>query len=346
MREANKALIGEMSQSLVEAGKRFTETSREMRQAAQDLQRELTATREELKRGVLDLPEEARESAEAMRRVVGDQIKALTELSEIVTRHGKTLDVSSPALGEPRAPRSTERPPIAVGESRQRARGPGVAPTPPGAAAWHASPAPRGARSRAPRRAPPRRAPAAAGRPASARRSSRTATTRKGGYPISCAARPMRTAGPHRNRQRPMAPVPPTARRRSDGAAEPPQVPATRGGTPSALNAFSGDIARAIDHNAAVELWERHSRGEKNLFTRRLYTLQGQQTFDEIRRKYQRDTGLPRRGRPLRGGLREAPRRGHQERPRAHGRQRLPHLGHGQGLHDACPRQRPVRLEV
>ena len=26
-----------------------------------------------------------------------------------------------------------------------------------------------------------------------------------------------------------------------------------------------------------------------NLFTRRLYTLQGQQTFDEIRKKYQRD---------------------------------------------------------
>jgi hypothetical protein len=58
---------------------------------------------------------------------------------------------------------------------------------------------------------------------------------------------------------------------------------------PSALNAFSGDIARAIDHNAAVELWDRHGRGEKNLFTRRLYTLQGQQTFDDIRRKYQRD---------------------------------------------------------
>ena len=53
--------------------------------------------------------------------------------------------------------------------------------------------------------------------------------------------------------------------------------------------ALSADIARAIDHDASVELWERHRRGEQNLFTRRLYTLQGQQTFDEIRRKYQRD---------------------------------------------------------
>ncbi|KAB2874323.1 MAG: hypothetical protein F9K43_04555 [Bauldia sp.] len=55
------------------------------------------------------------------------------------------------------------------------------------------------------------------------------------------------------------------------------------------LSGLSVDIARAIDHDASVELWERHRRGEHNVFTRRLYTLQGQQTFDEIRKKYQRD---------------------------------------------------------
>ncbi|EAS50238.1 conserved hypothetical protein [Aurantimonas manganoxydans SI85-9A1] len=50
------------------------------------------------------------------------------------------------------------------------------------------------------------------------------------------------------------------------------------------------DIARAIDHKASIELWERYRKGERNVFTRRLYTMKGQQTFDEIRRKYQRDT--------------------------------------------------------
>lgn len=55
------------------------------------------------------------------------------------------------------------------------------------------------------------------------------------------------------------------------------------------LSSLSRDIARAIDHQAAIDLWERHRRGEKNLFSRRLYTLQGQQTFDEVRRRYQRD---------------------------------------------------------
>ena len=68
---------------------------------------------------------------------------------------------------------------------------------------------------------------------------------------------------------------------------EAPPPPAAPAATP--LKALSADIARAIDHDAAVELWERQRRGERNIFTRRLYTMQGQQTFDEIRKKYQRD---------------------------------------------------------
>ena len=55
------------------------------------------------------------------------------------------------------------------------------------------------------------------------------------------------------------------------------------------LNSLSVDIARAIDHDASVELWERYRRGERDIFTRRLYTLKGQQTFDETKRKYQND---------------------------------------------------------
>ncbi|MDN2567840.1 hypothetical protein N1F89_16580, partial [Aquibium sp. A9E412] len=55
------------------------------------------------------------------------------------------------------------------------------------------------------------------------------------------------------------------------------------------LNSLSVDIARAIDHEASIELWDRYRRGERNVFTRRLYTLKGQQTFDEIQRKYKTD---------------------------------------------------------
>ncbi|HMN86925.1 MAG TPA: hypothetical protein PKA74_13155, partial [Bauldia sp.] len=81
--------------------------------------------------------------------------------------------------------------------------------------------------------------------------------------------------------------APETNGAKAPAAAEPP-VPA-RVEPEQPLSGLSVDIARAIDHDAFVELWERHRRGEHNVFTRRLYTLQGQQTFDEIRKKYQRD---------------------------------------------------------
>ena len=55
------------------------------------------------------------------------------------------------------------------------------------------------------------------------------------------------------------------------------------------LDSLSVDIARMIDHEAATDLWDRYKRGERNVFTRRLYTLQGQKAFDEIRRKYRSD---------------------------------------------------------
>ena len=44
-----------------------------------------------------------------------------------------------------------------------------------------------------------------------------------------------------------------------------------------------------IDNDAAAEMWDRYKRGERNVFTRRLYTPQGQQTFDEIRKRYRAD---------------------------------------------------------
>jgi hypothetical protein len=55
------------------------------------------------------------------------------------------------------------------------------------------------------------------------------------------------------------------------------------------LDSLSVDIARMIDHDAAAELWDRYNRGERNVFTRRLYTMQGQKAFDEIRRRYRGD---------------------------------------------------------
>jgi hypothetical protein len=55
--------------------------------------------------------------------------------------------------------------------------------------------------------------------------------------------------------------------------------------TVESLDSLAVDIARMIDHDAATELWDRHKRGERQVFTGTLYTMQGQRAFDEICRK-------------------------------------------------------------
>ncbi|MCB1524785.1 MAG: hypothetical protein KDJ23_11870, partial [Rhodoblastus sp.] len=74
------------------------------------------------------------------------------------------------------------------------------------------------------------------------------------------------------------------ARASRDEEGERPAQPAPK--PIDSLDALSLDIARMLDHEAVVDLWERYRRGERNVFSRRLYTLQGQQAFDEIRRRY------------------------------------------------------------
>ena len=52
------------------------------------------------------------------------------------------------------------------------------------------------------------------------------------------------------------------------------------------------DIASAIDQQAASTVWQRFRNGERDVFTRQLYTPQGQSTFDEISGRYQRDAAF------------------------------------------------------
>ena len=283
VREANRALMDDMAAVVAQATKQFSAATDEMRSAAKEMAQDLETTRTELKRGVLELPAETRESADAMRRVVTDQLKALSELSEIVGKHGKSLDVSVPGTPAPAprgriaeaAPSFARSQPAAAPSLRQPApepvRAAAVAPTP-------AAPAPV-----AQRPAPVRPAPVEPARPAVSAR------------PAPAPARAEAKPAPATEQAEPRGWVSDLLRRASrdeDHSAAPverreAEAPAAAAGNGASLGNLSSDIARAIDPRAAAELWERHHRGEKNVFTRRLYTLAGQQTFDEIRRKYQ-----------------------------------------------------------
>jgi hypothetical protein len=197
-----------------------------------------------------------------MRRVLVDQIEALAELNRIVARHGRSMDNAEPV----RRPQRDESS-LAIGSTRaDLPPRPSARPTDLGSFA------------------PP------LGRSDSA------------GY----SARPRSEAGG-------LAPAPGsnqankgwlsdllTRASREDGEQPRPVTRETTREAPRAdertarhsiesLDSLSVDIARMIDHDAAADLWDRYKRGERNVFTRRLYTLQGQKAFDEIRAKYRAD---------------------------------------------------------
>ena len=261
LRQAQEAVIAEMARSVTETTLRFGDATDKMREAARMMQTELEATRSELKRGVFELPKEAEESTAALRKVVTEQLKALSELSSLVGKQNTALDVSRVATARGAETRQAE---ARVAETR-------VAEA-------------------------PRRTVGAEPTEAAPRRSSYTAPAE----PAARTERPSRDPAPA-----PRTEVPASGQRGwvadllkrasgdeaeqpAGGKAQPKQERAPHHIIES-LNSLSVDIARAIDDDAFLELWERYKRGERNVFTRRLYTLPGQQTFEEIRRKYGRD---------------------------------------------------------
>jgi hypothetical protein len=228
---------------------RFTEVIHGMKHMALEMQRELEATRGELRRGILELPQETAESAAQMRRVIVDQIEALAELNRIVARHGRGLDVTEPTR---RNPRDEGLPSSASERERMDVPRP--------SSRRELPPATLGA-------SPARRAEAPSLSPAAG-------NGRASGWLSDLLQRASREEG--------------------EVTAEAPREPAqsderTARHSIESLDSLSVDIARMIDHNAATELWDKYKRGERNVFTRRLYTLQGQKAFDDISKKYRAD---------------------------------------------------------
>jgi hypothetical protein len=268
-----------------EANERFAEVLAGMKRMSSEMQRELEATRNELRRGIFDLPQETAESAAQMRRVIVDQIEALAELNRIVARHGRNLDAVEPVRRQ-----SREEPALAIVGGRTEPAPmrsePPPRPSPPRSeVSSFAPPPPRGdVSSFAP--APPR-----------SEVSSFAPAPRRSEAPALSPVQPPAGRGwltdllnrASRDENEPTRELP------RDPAREMPRE-TTRGGderTPrhsiESLDSLSVDIARMIDHDAAADLWDRYKSGERNVFTRRLYTLQGQKAFDEIRRKYRAD---------------------------------------------------------
>ena len=280
VRATYESAVGDISRALDQAVARYTESAGEMRGISETIRTEMEGTRELLKAAAIDIPKETEEGARNMRRVISEQIKALRELSNIAARQPGRLDIDAPSLDAPTA--AVARPSAAPASvTRQTPRGEEretvVTSSVP-------SPAPREEEHRPVADVPASRVvedPALSQDLEAALREAleqpkpalRSTEGRAASQPANGAGTAPSTAAE-------------TAAPRTRK-----EVPANR--TPvhmvESLNSLSVDIARAIDHDAFLSLWDRYKEGERNVFTRRLYTLQGQKTYDDIRRRYARD---------------------------------------------------------
>jgi hypothetical protein len=261
MRSIYQQSVGDAHEMFTEAADRFAEVVEGLKRMAGDMQRELDATRTELRKGILELPQETAESAAQMRRVIVDQIEALAELNRIVARHGRGLDTVDPAA------RRVETVEVNGRRGMQESLLTNGIP--------RAEPAPRPSRGEITGMSPPvmpaRRADAPSLSPAQG--------TARTGWLSDLLSRASQDEEPQREQpsREPQREAAPEAER-ADGRHN-----------IDSLDSLAVDIARMIDHDAAADLWDRYKRGERNAFSRKLYTMQGQRTFDEIRKRYRSD---------------------------------------------------------
>jgi hypothetical protein len=66
-------------------------------------------------------------------------------------------------------------------------------------------------------------------------------------------------------------------------------APAPAAPQPQNLSTLTEEIAKAMEPSALADAWQRYQAGEQNVFSRRIYTLGGQATYDEVRKRIQRD---------------------------------------------------------
>lgn len=244
-----------------DAQARFDDVSKQIRTAAADVRRELDSTRTELKRGVLELPKETADSAAEMRRVVSEQIKALGELNDIVARSGRSQDIALPtrqaATRQAEPAYASVVDPVARLEQALRLDQPTTRQDSTLDSTSLARNGLRGSFDDEPARV------------VNPRRRETPAPTRSGGdgWLSDVLSRASRDEAPQDRR----------AERPARHALE-------------SLDSLSVDIVRTMDPVAAADLWKRYERGERNVFTRKLFTWQSQQRmFDDVRRRYARD---------------------------------------------------------
>jgi hypothetical protein len=229
----------------------------------------------------MELPEETRASAAAMRRVVAEQISALSELNDIVRAQSAGYDVSEhrePARPAPQPPKSARPEPEPARPEPQPAR---------------PDPSPFRYEPKTERQKPPHAAPR--GESTNADRQPTVDVPPPAPMPLRVLAPPSAAPSPQPQQSPPASPLGAVPSREDTGGwlrdvlrnASAKQAAAAH--APGTFSSLTQEIARAIDVKALTDAWIHYQAGEANAFSRRIYTLPGQGTYDEVRKKLQRD---------------------------------------------------------
>ena len=285
-----ETVITQIGRQLEQMRGQFDNTSRGMRDAAQKTATDLDSLRQEMQRRMESLPQQTAQATAAIRKALADQIKEIEAITPVLTRVAPQGNGAEPyrqpqlpPRGQPLSLRSEEVRPAHENDApplpQFDARGRQFAPPPQigsdlssvaGSLAQQLSGA-----SHSDRRGPAAGSEAYRGQPQQAQPDNRQ-PDRSG----DLLARPSDADAPGFGG----APQRQDAGFGARGNFAPQPQPA---GPAQALRL--DEIARAIDHRTAAEVWQRFRAGEHGVLGRHLYSLDGQATFDEISRRYDRD---------------------------------------------------------
>jgi hypothetical protein len=276
---AYETATAEMTSLFTAANDRFARLVGDMRTMSAAIRDELDMTRAELSRGLVELPRETQETTETMRRVVSDQIKALGEITDIVARSGRIVEVPATKAPVATAPAPTPRPEARVEAPRPAPQPAAPAPARPVVAPRPTTPVVQTPVTQAPVRPVAQRpvAPTPAPAPAPARQK---VEERYASQPAS-AVRQDRGPGwlsdllarASREEETTFAPAAPT---------KPVQ-------SADFLTTLSDNVGALVMHDELVDAWDAYLRGEEVPFSRPLYSHRGVDAFEDVRRRYERE---------------------------------------------------------
>jgi hypothetical protein len=273
LKSSFETVITQIGRQLEQMRGQFDSASRGMRDAAQKTATDLDSLRQEMQRRMEGLPQQTAQATAAIRKALADQLKEIEAITPVLTRP-QIQQSPAPEPYRPAQIPQRREPPLTL---RDEVRPASEFDT-----------------------TPPQYDPR--GRPVGAPDADLSGLAQQ----ISGTSRGLAAGEPQRGYQQGPAEYRQPERRRegwsvgdlltnADAPGYPPQRPDPY--APRAPQPQQGgnqglrldEIARAIDHRTAAEVWQRFRAGERGVLGRHLYSLDGQATFDEISRRYERD---------------------------------------------------------